>query len=119
MIGARQHAHDGLTYWRVPGARAMASPRPTVRLLPIYDEYLVSYRDRVAVPHSSGTVGSGTATVTFRHALVISGQVAGTWNTGAHPAGVTVKVTPFAPTDQDGAAGRPSRGEPVRTISRP
>ena len=94
MIGARQHAHDGLTYWRVPGARAMASPRPTVRLLPIYDEYLVSYRDRVAVPHSSSTVGSGTATVTFRHALVISGQVAGTWNTGAHPAGVAVKVTP-------------------------
>jgi hypothetical protein len=94
MIGARQHGRDGLTYWRTPGARAVASPAETVRLLPIYDEYLVSYRDRVAVPHSPGVVGSGSATVTFRHALVIGGQIAGTWNTGAHRDGVAVRVTP-------------------------
>jgi hypothetical protein len=71
--------------------------RPTVRLLPIYDEYLVSYRDRIAVPHTSGTAGSGPTTVTFRHALVISGQVAGTWNTGAHPTRLSITVTPVRP----------------------
>ena len=97
MIGARQQSHDGLTYWRVAGARAVAAPSPTVHLLPIYDEYLVSYRDRLVVPHSSGTVGAGPTTVTFRHALVISGRVAGTWNTGAHATRVTVTVTPVRP----------------------
>ncbi len=48
-----------------------------VHLLPIYDEFLIAYRDRVAVPHgpSSYTLGP------MRHALVIDGQVAGTWTT--------------------------------------
>jgi hypothetical protein len=94
MIGARPHAHDGLTYWGMRGARTEGFASPSVRLLPIYDEYVVAYRDRVAVPHGSGTIGSGPATVTFRHALVIAGRVAGTWNTGAHPTGLSVKVTP-------------------------
>ena len=94
MIGARQHVHEGLTYWRSAGPRAVISPSDAVRLLPIYDEYLVSYRDRIAVPHGSGTVGPGAATVTFRHALIVAGHVAGTWNTAAHPDGVAVKVTP-------------------------
>jgi hypothetical protein len=101
MIGARQHAQHGLTYWRAGGARALVSRslsvRPTVRLLPIYDEYLVSYRDRMAVPHTSGSVRAGGTTVTFRHALVIAGHVAGTWNTGPHPTGLAVTVTPFRP----------------------
>jgi Winged helix DNA-binding domain len=115
MIRARPLAHDGLTYWRIPGARAVVSPGPTVRLLPIYDEYLVSYRDRLAVPHSSGSAASGATTVTFRHALVISGQVAGTWNTGEHPTGVAVRVTParqLTRTEQRGveaAAGQYGR----------
>jgi hypothetical protein len=94
LIGARQQAHDGLTYWGIRAARTAGIERPTVRLLPIYDEYLIAYRDRVAVPHGSGTLGSGPATVTFRHAVVIAGRVAGTWNTGAHPTGLAVKVTP-------------------------
>jgi Winged helix DNA-binding domain len=48
----------------------------TAHLLPIYDEYLVAYRDRAAVPNA--TLPRGSA-VTFQHALVIDGQVAGTW----------------------------------------
>ena len=48
----------------------------TAHLLPIYDEYLVAYRDRAAVPHA--TLPRGSA-LTFQHALVIDGQVAGTW----------------------------------------
>jgi hypothetical protein len=97
MIGARPHRRHGLTYWRTAGASTVVSSTPAVRLLPIYDEYLVSYRDRIAVPHTSGSVGAGVTTVTFRHALVISGLVAGTWNTGAHPTGLAVTVTPLRP----------------------
>ena len=98
MIGARQHVTrrpDLLAHRRCQGGGCPDAPRSVS--CPIYDEDLVSYRDRVAVPHSSGTVGAGPTTVTFRHALVISGQVAGTWNTGAHR----------DPSGCDGDAGSP------------
>ena len=50
-------------------------------MLPIYDEYLVAYRDRVVVPHGSTTIVKNGRVVGFMHALVIDGQVAGTWRT--------------------------------------
>jgi hypothetical protein len=94
MIKARRQEIDGEVYWAGGPTQPSTSRPPRAHLLPIYDEYVVAYRDRVAVPHGSGTIGSGPATVTFRHALVIAGRVAGTWNTGAHPTGLSVKVTP-------------------------
>jgi hypothetical protein len=64
-----------------------------VHLLPVYDEYLVAYRDRVAVPHASAVMRSARVT-TFQHALVIDGQVAGTWKAvrGADGVGVAVSA---------------------------
>jgi Winged helix DNA-binding domain len=80
IVRARQASIDGYAYWTVGNRAASLSPRSrsgmTAHLLPIYDEYLVAYRDRAAVPHATLPRGS---TVTFQHALVIEGQVAGTW----------------------------------------
>ena len=51
MIRAQREMIDGLAYWSVgPSARRTARDE-RVHLLPIYDEYLVAYRDRQAVPH--------------------------------------------------------------------
>jgi hypothetical protein len=51
-------------------------------LLPIYDEYLVAYRDRAVVPHLQAQITKIPGwNVTFQHAVVINGQVAGTWRT--------------------------------------
>ena len=88
MIGAKRQTLDGIDYWRAtrPASRA---PAAHVHFLPIYDEYLVAYRDRAAVPHGASTIG-----VTFRHALVIEGQVAGTWNTRTSRGRCDVLVTP-------------------------
>ena len=94
IIRARPRVHDGLTYWGTGRVAALDPAVETVRLLPVYDEYLVSYRDRVAVPHRSSTVHAGSAAVSFRHALVIAGEVAGTWNTRAHHTGIAMNVTP-------------------------
>jgi hypothetical protein len=108
---AMNHSHaveiDGLTYWtidqpaldaeasrtpRTSGASRTSSTsrtsRPHVHLLPIYDEYLVAYRDRVAVPHLP--TGGGPMSRNFQHALVINGQVAGTWR--AAQTGDTVEL---------------------------
>ena len=77
IVGAKGFEQDGVSYWSTESkGRRSASG---VHLLPIYDEYLVSYRDRVAVPHGPSLIGRGSTAVSFRHALVIDGQVAGTW----------------------------------------
>jgi hypothetical protein len=96
MIRARREDVDGLTYWTAGQVRIGAERSP-VHLLPIYDEYLVSYRDRVAVPHRPGTVPADGASVTFQHAVVSSGHVVGTWRVTRRAAGVAVRVFPLRP----------------------
>jgi hypothetical protein len=105
---ARPTAIDGLTYWSTAAwgpasagpkdRRRPASRAPIVSLLPIYDEYLVAYRDRVAVPHTVPARVESTSgnAVTFQHALVINGQVAGTWRTPRPRAGgLPIDVVPL------------------------
>jgi len=77
---ARRHELNGHVYWGLdrPGSRSRLERR--VHLLPIYDEYLIAYRDRHAVPHGPSMIGSGPGGwVRFQHALIVDGQVAGTW----------------------------------------
>jgi len=91
MVRARQAPIDGHIYWTVGDQDFGSDTAHPVHLLPIYDEYLVAYRDRAAVPHSwqpSGTAGA------FRHGLVIDGQVAGTWRTSRHQDGTMMTMTP-------------------------
>jgi winged helix DNA-binding protein len=98
MNKARDEVVDGRTYWTIGRTPAVATARGTVHLLPVYDEYLVAYRDRDAVPHPASTIRSGSrGTVTFQHALVIAGQVAGTWKPGRKASGVVVDVIPLRP----------------------
>jgi hypothetical protein len=94
IVRARQTAVDGHLYWTVgPDEPTATVPRgtPSVHLLPIYDEYLVAYRDRAAVPHSWQPSGS---TVTFHHALIVDGQVAGTWRVTKSKAAEALAITP-------------------------
>jgi hypothetical protein len=92
MIRARQREEDGLKYWTA-GREPRSAPRSksTVHLLPIYDEYLVAYRDLQAVPRPAYLMGN------FQHALVIGGQVAGSWRAVPNPKGPVIEVTPLRP----------------------
>jgi hypothetical protein len=88
----RRQSIDGLDYWTLGARPRFSSARGTTHLLPIYDEYVVAYRDRVAVPHVPMTRRSDDGSpVTFQHAIVVAGQVAGTWR--LTPAGSTTKVS--------------------------
>ena len=87
---ARHRAIDGLTYWtlgREPGSLPRAGT--SVHLLPIYDEYLVAYRDHRVVPRPAYVLGG------FQHALLVGGQVAGTWSVLSVPEGLVVDVRPL------------------------
>lgn len=103
MNRARPAVIDGWTYWsigRVPACHAVAAKRRRrtaapgpVHLLPVYDEYLIAYRDRDAVPHSVALNASGPGgPLPFLHPLVIDGQLAGTWRPVPAAPGVVVRV---------------------------
>lgn len=75
---AARREHDGLTYWTVGAARS-TTRKQRAHLLPIYDEYLVAYRDREVVPHAPSLTAAYGRPVNFQHAVIVDGQVAGTW----------------------------------------
>ena len=64
---------DGLVLWSVPGGLGPARTIESVRLLPIYDEYLVAYRDRahVTTPLAGFDI--------FANYLIVDGRLAGSW----------------------------------------
>jgi hypothetical protein len=93
---------NGLIYWSVESRTPGSSREATAHLLPIYDEYLVAYRDRVAVPHGpSGIESTPGQRVVFQHAVVIDGHVAGTWRTFRGARELTVTVTPLRRLKRD------------------
>jgi hypothetical protein len=96
MIRARSVNIGGRAYLTSGPARDGAALPTDAHLLPIYDEYLVAYRDRDAVPHGPVLSGGARGYVTFQHALIIRGQVAGTWRTTRTKSGASVDVVPLA-----------------------
>jgi hypothetical protein len=90
MIGARATQGDGVTYWTL-GDPPSGAVRTRLYLLPIYDEYLVAYRDRQVVPHAPYTFGN------VGHALVVHGQVAGTWRVRETGPGLAFEVRLLRP----------------------
>jgi hypothetical protein len=96
IISARKDTAGGRVYWSA-GRAPRGTPRVrSVFLLPIYDEYLVAYRDREAVPHGPATIRwSANGPVRFQHAIVIDGQVAGTWRTTRTARAVLLQVCPL------------------------
>ncbi len=90
-IPAKSLEVGGIKYWAIGGSPLrLAQQKTAVHLLPIYDEYLVAYRDRHAVPYIQDSSWASN----FRHALVIGGQVAGTWRTTSTPTGMTLVAEP-------------------------
>ena len=86
---------DGLVYWTVgPAPRAPVRKRKA-HLLPIYDEYLVAYRDRVAVPHWPAGTTPGRGILSYQHTVVVDGQVVGTWRPAAGGGVAVVELRPL------------------------
>jgi hypothetical protein len=92
---ARSEQVSGVTYWCIDAARPRRRrPESPAHLLPIFDEYLVAYRDREAVPHGPRVITPASRRpVIFRHAVVMGGDVAGTWRTPGSAGGTSVETT--------------------------
>jgi len=98
MTRARREQMDGLDYWTVGSHRYKETRDDLAYLLPIYDEYLIAYRDRGAVPHGPGVIRSGTRNaVTFQHAAIVRGQVAGSWKVARQGNAIRITLTLLRP----------------------
>jgi len=95
IVGGQSTEIDGLTYWTVGRPRPARATASRLHLLPIYDEYIVAYRDRIAVPHGSERLVPLAPGLTFQHAMVIDGQIGGTWKTRRTVKVVTVEPIPL------------------------
>ena len=66
-------------YWFPNSFTPIALKKPSVHLLPAYDEYLISYKDRsssLSIINNKKTVSDNGI---FRPPIVVNGQVAGLW----------------------------------------
>lgn len=82
-------------YWHVPNGRAPKVRTPLVHLLPIYDEFLIAFKDR---EWSSSAAATGPVSITpntFVHQLVIDGRVEGGWNQTTTAKTIAIDVTPY------------------------
>ena len=95
-IGGRalvQETFGDLTCWSAGSAPTAA--RRGAHLLPIYDEYLIAYKDRKAAAPEH-TVNPAIATVDgYAHWLIVDGLFTGTWRRAETPAGLEVRVAPL------------------------
>ena len=118
IIARKAQDLDGCTYYRTSGSSIVRrTAAAAVHLLPIYDEYLVSYRDRVLVPHGPSKIAAVPGhTVTFQHALVIDGRVAGTWRMTRTARALAIAVTPLRRLTAVERSGDCRRGIALRAI---
>jgi len=89
---------DGRMYWFSSSRRTPTAPR-TAYLLPLFDEYLIAYKDRSAALNTS----RWTRVVSrdpFSAPIVVDGQVVGGWKRIQKNGKVGVALTPFAPFDK-------------------
>jgi len=72
---------EGKTYWFAPFEPKPRPAKPTVHLLPNYDEYLISYKDYSPVidPKLFAGLGAAEKAMLFNHLIVRNGQVIGGW----------------------------------------
>ena len=99
LLGAEFVAYpvDRQTYW-LPGAfPAPGAGGETAFLLPAFDEFLISYKDR----SPSLAAGSQAAVITvngiFRPVVLVNGQVAGTWKRTVKRGAIRLETELFGP----------------------
>jgi hypothetical protein len=92
---------DGLTCWFTDRSSPRQPARPSAHLLPIYDEFLIAYQDRVFLRRESATQGI-YGRDGLNHYLIVDGRLAGSWKRLDRGDAVSVTIA---------LAGRMSRPE--------
>ena len=91
---------DGVTYWMSP-IKSNQLDSPNINLLPGFDEYLLSYKDRSASIDKQIKRMLTPTNGLFRPTIIINGQVKGTWKRIIKKGKVIIELNPFMPLDDD------------------
>ena len=112
-----RHVIDGSVCWLPSSRRAVRRPAGAAHLLPVYDEYLVAYKDRSAVVDSRHCKPGTNAAVRFDDCCEWTRR----WDLEVHTERTRDPRNPhrLRATHRPRAASRRRRRSPIRRISRP
>lgn len=85
------------TYYLSNSLGQIAAPNNSVHLLPAFDEFLISYRDRSASLSQESFSRAVSSNGIFRPIIVINGQVAGLWNRTTRNGKISLATKLFSP----------------------
>lgn len=92
-------------YWFAEQEYRSKIKSPGAFLLPNYDEYIVSYKDRSAAIAASDLNKADPRGTIFNHTIVVNGKIVGIWKRAIGKAKVDIEVIPFQPLSKmNGAA---------------
>ncbi len=96
--GLRREVIDGKTFWSSPDEPARVKAKPSLLLLPNYDEFFIAYKDRSAChDRSRFTIRRDTINIQLAHILVVNGMILGGWRRLPSAGRTTVAVRLLAP----------------------
>ncbi len=86
----------GSTFWFARHEDTFIDRVPAALLLPNYDEYIVSYKDRTAAILARDMIKNDPRGTIFNHTILISGRVVGIWKRSIGNSKVDIVLIPFA-----------------------
>ena len=92
------HTMNGRSYWFSPSAPRERLRPSRAALLPLYDEYLIAYKDRSAA-RASGETTPRAAQVPVMSPLIVDGKMVGGWKRTFNRTSVAIILTPFVTLD--------------------
>jgi len=98
--GLRSETIDGQVYWLANTFSIPKQGKEGVHLLPAYDEYIISYKNRSAVLALEDHARAVSRNGLFKPVIVVNGRVAGTWKRTIKKDKVIVETEFFDQADQ-------------------
>lgn len=96
---------EHLTYWMPKDLELPAQLEPSVHLLPAFDEFMVSYKERGASLDPTQTALAITGNGIFKPIVVVNGRVAGVWNRTEKNSSVVIEPRLFSNVSNAEIAG--------------
>ena len=103
---------DGQTYWFVESSAPKIASSKSAHLLPIYDEYVMGYKDRSAILGALDGKNFDTGSVAFDNLIIIDSMLAGSWKRTLSKNEVLVETNfnvPLTKTEQRAVAAAVER----------
>ena len=85
---------DGRTYWFSPSTRTLRAPSHMAALLPLYDEYLIAYKDRTAALNPARW-NPFVARDSYMAPIMVNGKVVGGWKRAMRNSRLEITLTSF------------------------